>query len=76
MTVRYFPIMNKLFFFLIQVSVGVRDRLIVKPTAQQWALLYEMVEKQLLVAICFQGVQRIYEEYSEQTVILSIDMRM
>lgn len=47
--------MNKLFFFLIQMSVGVRDRLIVKPTAQQWALLYEMVEKQSLVAICFQG---------------------
>ena len=48
---------NKLFFELIQVAVGSRQRLSHAPSAEEWGRLYRMAEKQSLVGICFKAVK-------------------
>lgn len=50
---------EKLFFQLLQIAIGTRNALTVKPTSEEWALLFEMAKKQALVAIAFNGVTRL-----------------
>lgn len=54
-------ILEQLFFELLQVAIGTRLSLSVKPTSREWALLFEMAKKQALVAIAFAGVNRMRE---------------
>ena len=49
--------MDSLFFELLQVAIGTRKSLPVKPTYREWALLFEMSKKQALTAIAFRGVK-------------------
>ena len=51
--------MNKLFFELIRVAIGVDGCLSHTPKAAEWQELYAMAKKQPLVGICFAGVQRL-----------------
>lgn len=52
---------NKLFFELIQVALGVRVCLSHSPTTKEWTALYGIAKKQSLVGICFTGVQKLGE---------------
>ena len=49
--------MENLFFELIQVALGERDRLSQNPTSEEWRSLYAMAEKQTMFGVCFQGIE-------------------
>lgn len=51
--------MQKIFFELIQVALGLQRCLSHTPTVDEWYELYEMAQKQSLVGICFAGVQKL-----------------
>lgn len=51
--------MNKLFFELIRVAVGVEACLSHTPKATEWQELYAMAKKQSLVGVCFAGIQKL-----------------
>ena len=53
---------QKLFFELIQVAIGRRDRLSRMPTAEEWQCLYGEAIKQSLVGVLMSGVERLYEK--------------
>lgn len=57
--------MQKLFFELIQVALGLRPCLSHSPSAQEWVELYAMAKKQSLVGVCFAGVQRLQTQRQE-----------
>ena len=54
----YCDCMKLLFFELIQVAIGRRERLSHTPTEMEWRELYALAEKQAVIGICFCGVQR------------------
>lgn len=57
--------MQKLFFELVQVALGVRPCLSHSPSSQEWDDLYAMAKKQSLVGVCFAGVQRLQQQRQE-----------
>lgn len=63
--------MTHLFFQLLQVAIGNRERLEQNPTAGQWMRLYEMSMRQTLVGVAFDGIERLPEEqYPEKELIM------
>lgn len=64
---------NKLFFELIRVSIGVGRCLSKTPTNEEWKVLYDMAKKQCLVGICFSGVQKLssLEQVPEEMLYLT-----
>ena len=57
--------MPKVFFELIQVALGLRPSLSHSPSADEWAELYSMANKQLLIGVCFAGVHRLQQQRKE-----------
>jgi hypothetical protein len=53
---------EQLFFQLMQVSVGRRDRLDCVPSDEQWDELYALSKKQSVAGVCCVGVQRLPAE--------------
>ena len=51
--------MDATFFELIRVSLGVQNSLSHIPSKKEWSKLYQMVEKQSLVGVCFAGLRRL-----------------
>lgn len=51
--------MERLFFELLQISLGKRVCLSRTPSADEWGTLYALTKKQSLVGVCFAGVQRL-----------------
>lgn len=68
--------MNQLFYELIRVAIGAASELSRVPSADEWQMLYDLSEKQALVGICCEGVQRLYNGHPEQTVNLSRIQRL
>lgn len=77
--------MNKLFFELIQISIGSREVLSSKfsslgqsrtISAKEWIVLYRMAEKQALVGITFHGVEKLYKALPEVCKNLPVNLRM
>ena len=50
---------EELLFELVQVSLGIRDRLTHTPNVDEWKQLYEIAKEQTLIGICFAGVQQL-----------------
>jgi len=48
-----------LFFELLQVAVGRRERLSMTPSASEWRHLYQLSEQQSLQGICYAAVKRL-----------------
>lgn len=48
-----------LFFELLQVAVGRRERLSMTPSASEWQHLYQLSEQQSLQGICYAAVRRL-----------------
>ncbi len=60
-----------LFFELLQVAVGRRERLSMTPTASEWQHLYQLSEQQSLQGICYAAVKRLPKDQwpDEQNLI-------
>ena len=58
---------EKLFFELLQISIGNSETLSVSPTKEQWAELFVLSNRQTLVAVAFQGVLRFRESCLKKT---------
>lgn len=62
--------MERLFFDLIQVSIGCQNCLSRTPNEAEWGELYSLAKKQSLVGVCFAGVQRLVTQQQEPPEML------
>lgn len=51
-----------LFFELLQVAVGRRDRLSFSPSASEWRHLYKLAEQHAVQGVCYEAVRRLPRE--------------
>ena len=65
--------MQKMFFELIQVSLGQLDCLDRAPSEGEWEMLHEWSKKHGLTALCYQGVVKLFEFGLRAPQDLSID---
>jgi hypothetical protein len=65
--------MQKMFFELIQVSLGQLDCLDRGPSNEEWETLHEWSKKHGLTALCYQGVVKLFEFGLRAPQDLSID---
>ncbi|MBQ3700321.1 MAG: hypothetical protein II886_10500 [Prevotella sp.] len=65
--------MQKLFFQLIQVSIGQLDCLDRGPSPEEWQTLYDLSKKHGLLTICYDGVVRLFDFGLRAPQDLSID---
>jgi len=65
--------MQKLFFQLIQVSIGTLDCLDRGPSQEEWYQLYHLSQQQGLVHTCYEGVVRLFDFGLRAPQDLSID---
>jgi len=65
--------MQKLFFQLIQVSIGMLDCLDRGPSNDEWYKLYNLSKKQGVEALCHKGVVRLFDYGLRAPQDLSID---
>lgn len=54
--------MDNLFFELLQVSLGTRDKLTRVPSAREWDALYDEAGRQAVVGVLLGGLERLPEE--------------
>ena len=60
-----------LFFELLQVSVGSKEKLSVTPSTEEWDNLFKEAQRQSVVGIAFKGVQRLpQEQWPPQMLLL------
>lgn len=64
---------NDMFFELIRVAIGIQDMLSLRPSSEEWAVLYDMASKQSLIGVCYAGVQKMCDpdadDYCEMSEI-------
>jgi len=65
-----------LFFELLQVSIGSKDKLSSVPSATEWEELYTLAEKHAVIGVCFNGIQILYKYQSNQVSNLPIKLKM
>ncbi len=53
----------KLFYELLQISVGTRDSFTVLPTKDEWLEIYKEADRQCLVGVLFSGVENVVHYY-------------
>ena len=53
--------MRKLFFELMQVSVGQLDCVSRFPEPNEWQKFYELAKKQAVIGVCYHGVTRLFD---------------
>ena len=61
---------EKLFFELIRVSIGMQVCLSHTPSADEWGELYSFAKKQSLVGVCFAGVRKLVAQQQEPPEML------
>jgi hypothetical protein len=61
---------EELFFELIQIAVGRRERLSRKPSAEEWAEIYAMSKKQAVVGVAFLALEQLCKEGQKPPVAL------
>ena len=59
-----------LFFELLQIAIGNRERLSHAPTTEEWRELYALAQKQALVGIAFRGVEQLPMEQRPPRALL------
>jgi hypothetical protein len=64
---------DKLFYELLQVSVGQLDCLTRGPSPEEWHELYDIAHRQQVVGLCYVGLQRLFEFGLRAPQDLSID---
>lgn len=66
----------KLFFELIQVSIGSKEKLSSVPSAAEWEKLFVLAEKHAVIGVCFHGIQILHKYQSRQVVNLPVKLKM
>ena len=66
----------KLFFELIQVSIGSKEKLSSVPSAAEWEKMFVLAEKHAVIGVCFHGIQILHKYQSRQVVNLPIKLKM
>ena len=51
-----------MFYELLQIAIGNRDRFSQAPTVEEWRELFALAQKQAMVGIAFRGVEQLSEE--------------
>lgn len=59
-----------LFFELLQIAIGNRDRFSQTPTVEEWRELFSLSQKQAMVGIAFRGVEQLPEEQRPPKTLL------
>ena len=59
-----------LFYELLQIAIGNRDRFSQSPTEGEWRELFALAKKQALVGISFRGVEQLSEEQRPPKMLL------
>ena len=59
-----------IFFELLQIAIGNRDRLSQNPTEERWEELFAQARRQAMVGIAFRGVEQLPEEQRPQRSLL------
>ena len=59
-----------IFFELLQIAIGNRDRLSQNPTEERWEELFAQARRQAMVGIAFRGVEQLSEEQRPQRSLL------
>ena len=59
-----------LFFELLQIAIGNREKLSHAPTTEEWRELYALAQKQALVGIAFRGVEQLPTEQRPPRALL------
>ena len=54
--------MANLFFELLQLAVGTRERLSCIPTNKDWFVAYQQAVEQTVVGGCFYGLELVYQQ--------------
>jgi len=62
MSIKELPGYNKLFFELVQVSLGTRSHLSHPPSNDEWKLLYHFCTKQAIVSFVLSGIEQLSTE--------------
>lgn len=62
MSIKELPDYNKLFFELVQVSLGTRSHLSHPPSDDEWKLLYHFCTKQAIVSFVLGGIEQLSTE--------------
>ena len=65
-----------LFFELIQVGIGTREKLSCIPSAAEWMNLFVLANKHAVLGVCFQGVQLLNIHQPMQMQNLPIKLKM
>lgn len=65
-----------LFFELIQVTVGTRERLSRVPTSNEWEVIVELALQHTLVGVMLDGVNRLMVNDEKSIVNLPIDLKL
>lgn len=64
--------MEHLLFQLLQVSIGIRDRLDRTPIPEEWFLLSELARKHTVVGLCWRALDRLpKEQWPPRDIVLS-----
>ena len=66
----------RLFFELIQVGIGNRDKLSSVPSSVEWEGLYALAKKQAILGVCFSGIQHLYKTQPLQVTNLPLKLKM
>lgn len=67
---RIIELKNKLFFELLQIALGNRERLSVVPSAEEWEEVYAESERQAITGILLHGIERLSAEQRPAEVFL------
>lgn len=65
---------NRLFFELVQVGIGNRNRISATPSAKEWDELFRMARIQALLGVCFAGLKSL--ERQGQLTYLPVQLKM
>lgn len=68
--------MNGIFFELLQVALGSRDRLSRVPNAEEWSALYDEAERQAILGALLEGLQRCMVHDSRLMVNLPQELKL
>lgn len=66
----------RLFFELIQIAIGNRDKLSTIPSVAEWMKLYNLAKNQSVVGLAYNGVENLFKRHPGFCTNLPIELKM